>query len=94
MNAQAETVPFQVELRGIWYWPGSPGPIEKASLAGGRRTCEASHGLDGRVGVDDAGNGLVVGLSRLAQNIRGYHLALILADVSQRQGPVTSPIAH
>ena len=37
-----------------------------------------------RVRVDDPRNGLVVGLSRLPEDVRGDHVALVLADVSKR----------
>ena len=41
-----------------------------------------------RVGVDDARHGLVVGLARLAEDVRGDDLALVLADVGQRPDAV------
>jgi hypothetical protein len=37
-----------------------------------------------RVGVDHVRDGLVAGLAVLAQDVRGHHLALVLADVGQQ----------
>ena len=41
-----------------------------------------------RVGVGDAGHGLVVGFSGLAEDVRGDDLALVLADVGQQPDAV------
>src|SRR5207247_9686392 len=50
-----------------------------AGTAGG-----GAHGRGLRVRVYDARNGLVVGLSRLTEDVRGDHVALVLADVGER----------
>ena len=41
--------------------------------------------------VDDPWNGLVVGLARIAEDVGGDHVALVLADVGQRPEPVDVP---
>ena len=48
----------------------------------------STHRCGLRVGVDDSRNGFVVGLARLTEDVRGDHLALVLADVRQRPEPV------
>ena len=40
-----------------------------------------------RVGEDDTGHGLVVGLSRLAEDVGGDDVALVLADMGERPDP-------
>src|SRR5271165_1351809 len=44
-----------------------------------------------RIRVDDARDGLVVGPARITEDVRGDHLALVLADVGQRPQAVDVP---